>query len=181
MMRLAAAVLVAIVAGFPLAVMSGPPVSWLVGTSLGVGGAGGVLLSVPLVTVGGSLALIGYAVALLIARPPIDPLAAAGFGATLMVALALVHFAGRVDGAVLGPAVVATQVRHWLAVAATGVVAAIALTAGAAALRAALAGATLPVVVVAATLGALLTVAGVIALTTREDPPTEGLRGRGAE
>jgi hypothetical protein len=133
-------------------------------------GAGVLLLSVPLVTVGGALALIGYAVALLIVRPPVDPVAAAGLGTTLVVVLALVHFAGRVDGAVLGPAVVATQVRQWLAVAAAGVVAAVALTAVAAALGAALAGATLPLVVVAATLGALLTVAGVIALTTREDP-----------
>jgi hypothetical protein len=171
MMRLAAAVLVAIVAGFPLAVMPGPPVSWLAAASLVMSGVGVLLLSVPLVTVGGSLALIGYAVALLIVRAPVDPLAAAGFGAALVVVLALVHFAGRVDGALVGSAVVATQVRQWLAVAAAGVVAAIALTAGAAVLGAALAGATLPLAVAAATHGALLTVAGVIALTTREDPP----------
>lgn len=172
MMRLAAAVLVAVLAGFPLAVMPGAPVSWLVVLALVVAGAGVLLLSVTLVTVAGALALIAYAVALLIVRPPVDPVAAAGFGATLVVVVALVHFARRADGAVLGPAVVATQVRQWLAIVAVGVVVAAALTAGATVLGAALAGATLPLVVVAATLGALLTVAGVIALTTREDPPS---------
>jgi hypothetical protein len=171
MMRLAAAVFVVVLAGFPVAVMPGPPVTWLAGVALVAAGAGVLVLSVTLVTVGGSIALIAYAVARLIVRSPIDPVAAAGFGATLVLVLALVHFAGRVDGAVLGPAVVATQVRHWLAVVATGVAAAAALTAGAAALGAALAGTTLPLVVVAAALGALLAVGGVIALTTRGEPP----------
>ena len=170
-MRLAAAVLVAALAGFPLAVLSGPPVSWLVVLALVVASAGVLSLSVTLVTVAGALALIAYAVALLIVRPPVDPVAAIGFGATLVILLALVHFARRADGAVLGPAVVATQVRQWLGTVVAGVVGAAALTAGAAVLGAALAGATLPLVVVAAALGALLTVAGVVALTAHEDPP----------
>jgi hypothetical protein len=63
------------------------------------------------------------------------------------------------------------QIRHWLATVAAGVVAAAVLTAGGALLGPALVGATLPMLAVAATLGALLAVAGVIALTTREDPP----------
>lgn len=171
MMRLGAAVFVAILAGFPVAVLPGPPVSWLVVLALVVAGAGVLLLSVTLVTIAGALALIAHAVALLIVRPPVDVVAAAGFGATLVVVLALVHFAHCAEGAVLGPAVVATQIRQWLAIVAAGVVAAAALTAAAAVLGAALAGATLPLVVVAATLGALLTVAGVIALTTRAAPP----------
>ena len=51
--------------------------------------------SVPLVTAG-PLALIAYALALLVAGPAADPLIAVALGATLVLLLALVHFAGRV-------------------------------------------------------------------------------------
>ena len=103
--------------------------------ALGVGGTGVLALSVPMVTAGASLALIAYALALVIARPPVDLVAAIAFGAALVLLLALVHFAARVRGAALGPEVIATQVRHWLMIVAVGVVAAIGLTAAAAALR----------------------------------------------
>lgn len=171
MMRLAAAVLVGVLVAFPVAALPAAPVTWLAIVALAVGGAGVIVLSVTLVTIGAALALIGYAVALVLARPAIDPVAASGFGATSVLLLALVHFAARVQGAALGPAVVAAQIRHWLATIAAGVVAAAVLTAGGALLGPALVGATLPMLAVAATLGALLAVAGVIALTTREDPP----------
>ena len=171
MMRLAAAVFVFVMAGFPMAVMPGPPVTWLAGVALVAAGAGVLVLSVTLVTVGGSIALIAYAVALLIVRSPIDPVAAGGFGATLVLVLALVHFAGRVDGAVLGPAVVATQARHWLAIVATGVGGGGGVTVGAKELRAALTGKKFHLVGFSAAIGALLAVGGVIALTTREEPP----------
>jgi hypothetical protein len=172
MMRLAAAVLVLVVVSFPVSVLPGPPVTWLAVLGGVVGGAGAVLLSVTLVTVGASVALIAYALALLIARPVgADPLAATGFGAALVVVLVLVHFAARADGAALGPAVLATQLRQWLATIAVGVLAATGLAMAAALLGAMLAGTSLPVVVAAAALGALLTVAGLIALTTRQDPP----------
>jgi hypothetical protein len=172
MMRLAAAVLVLVVVSFPVAVLPGPPATWLAVVGGIVGGAGAVLLSVTLVTIGASVALIAYALALLIARPAgADPLAATGFGAALVVVLALVHLAARADAAALGPAVLATQLRQWLATVAIGVLAAAGLTMGAAMLGAVLAGTSLPVVVAAAALGALLTIAGLIALTTRPDPP----------
>jgi hypothetical protein len=170
MMRLAAAALVVVLVAFPMDVRPTAPVTWLAIVALTVGGAGAIVLSVSLVTVAGAFALIAYTLALVLARSPVDPIAATGFGATLVVLLAVVHFADRVRGAALGPAVVATQIRHWLAVVAAGVVAAAGLTAGGVLLGPALVGATLPVVVAAATLGALLAVAGVIALTTREDP-----------
>jgi hypothetical protein len=178
MMRLGAVILVGVLVAFPLAALAAPPITWLAGIALGIGGAGVGALSVPLVTTGASVALIAYALALVIARPAADPLAAIAFGATLVLLLALVHFAGRVQGAAVGAAVVTAQVRHWLAVVAAGVVAALALTAGGAVLGPTLLGATLPVVVAAGALGALLAVAGVIALvTTREDPPTtSGMR-----
>jgi hypothetical protein len=164
MMRLAAAVPLAVLVTFPLAILPSPPVTWLVATALLVAGPGVLALSVPLVAAGASLVLIGYALALVIARPAADPLGALAVGATLVLLLALVHFAGTVQGAALEAGVVATQVRQWLGVVAAGVVAAAVLTSGATALAPALAGATLPLVVAAAALGALLAAAGLIAL-----------------
>ena len=171
MMRLAALALLAVVVAFPVSVMPAAPVTWLAILAVAVGGLGIIVLVVSLVTAAGALTLIAYALALTLARPAVDPVTATGFGATLVLLLALVHFAARVHGAALGPAVVAVQIREWLAVVAAGVVAAAGLTAGAALLGPGLVGATLPVAVVVATLGALLVVAAVIALTTRESPP----------
>jgi hypothetical protein len=172
MMRLAAMVLLAVLAAIPLAVQpSGPPVTWLATAALVVGGVGVIAWSVPLVTAAGALALIAYALALVIAGPVADPLAALALGVTLVLLLALVHFGGRVRGAVLGPSVIASQARQWLAVVGLGAVGAVVLTAVAAPLGVALRSAPLPVVVIAAALGAVLTVAGVIALVTGEGSP----------
>ena len=172
MLRLAAGVLLAVLVAVPLAILPAAPVTWLAMAALSVGGAGVLVLSVPMVTTGASLALIAYASALVIAGPAVDPVAAIAVGATLVLLLALVHFAGRVQGAALGPAVIAAQVRHWLVIGGLGVAAAAGLTAGGVVLGPALRGASLPVVVVAAALGALMTTAGVIALVTgRKDLP----------
>jgi hypothetical protein len=172
MMRLAAAALVAVLVAFPVAARPVAPITWLAVVALAVGGVGVSVLSVTLVTIGGALALITYALALVLTQPAVDPVAATGFGATLVLLLALVHFAARVRGAALGHAVVAGQIRHWLAVVAAGAATAAGFTAGGALLGPVLGGATLPTVVVTAALGALLTAAGVIALTTREEPPS---------
>jgi predicted Co/Zn/Cd cation transporter (cation efflux family) len=166
MLRLAAGVVLAVLVAIPLAVLPAAPVTWLAMPALGVGGAGVLVLSVPIVTTGASLALIAYASALVIAGPAVDPVAAIAVGAALVLLLALVHFAGRVQGAALGPAVLASQVRHWLMIVALGAAAAGGLTAGGVVLGSTLRGAALPVVVVAAALGALMTTAGVIALVT---------------
>lgn len=169
MMRLAAVVLLAVLAALPLAVRpSSPPVTWLATAALVVGGVGVIAWSVPLVTAAGSLVLIAYALALVLAGPAADPLAAIALGSILVLLLALVHFAGRARGAALGASVIASQVRQWLAVVGLGTVAAAVLTAVAVPLGVALRSATLPVVVIAAALGAVLTVAGVIALVARE-------------
>jgi hypothetical protein len=169
MMRLAAVVLLAVLAALPLTVRpSSPPVTWLATAALLVGGVGVIAWSVPLVTAAGSLVLIAYALALVIAGPAADPLTATALGSTLVLLLALVHFGGRVRGAALGPSVIASQVRQWLAVVGWGVVAAVVLTQVAAPLGVALRSAPLPLVVLAAALGAVLTVAGVIALVARE-------------
>ena len=169
MMRLAALGLLAVLAALPLAVRpSSPPVTWLATAVLVVGGVGVIAWSVPLVTAAGSLALIAYALALVIGDPTADPLAAIALGSTLALLLALVHFAGRVRGAALGPSVVAAQVRQWLTVVGLGAALAGGLIAAAVPVGVALRNATLPVVVIAAALGAVLTVAGVIALVARE-------------
>ncbi len=172
MMRLAAAALVAVLVAIPLTVLPSPPVVWLAVAALIVGGAGAVGPSVPLATAGGSLALIAYALGLVIAQPPVDPVVAIALGATLVLLLVVVHFSGRVEGAVVGRPVILSLIRHWLAIVTAGVVASAVLTAAAVALAGTLRGAALPVVVAAAALGVLLAVAGATALvTTREDPP----------
>jgi hypothetical protein len=169
MMRLAAMVLLVILAACPLGVRpSTPPVTWLAVAALALGGVGVIAWSVPLVTAAGSLAMIAYALALVVAASPAEPLAAIALGATLVLVLALVHFGGRVRGAVVGAPVIAAQARQWLAVVGLGIVAALVLTAVATPLGAVLRDATLPVVVIAAALGAVLTVGGIIALVARE-------------
>ena len=172
MLHLAALVLVAVLVAIPLTVLPAAPVTWLAILAFGVGGAGVIVRSRPIVTAGASLALITYAVALVTAEAVVDPVAAVAFGSTLVLLLALVHLSARVHDAAIGPAVMAVQIRHWLVIVALGVVAAIGLTAAAVVLGATLGGASLPLVVVAAALGGLMTTAGVIALVTaRAAPP----------
>jgi hypothetical protein len=168
-MRLAAVVLLAVLAALPLGVRPvSPPVTWIVTVALALGGVGVIMWSVPLVTAAGSLVVVAYALALVIAGPVAEPLSAIALGMTLVLLLTLVHFQGRVRGAALGPSVVAVQARQWLAVVGLGGAAAIALVAAAGPLGAALRSATLPMMVVAAAVGAVLTVAGVITLVARE-------------
>ena len=166
MTRVAAAVLVAVLAAFPLTALAGPPVTWLAVLVLVVGGAGVVLLSVPVVTAGAVIALIAYALALVIAPPAFDPVPAIALGATLVALLALVHFGARVQGAAVGRAVAAAQVRQVLVIVALGVVAAAGLTAAAAFLGALVRAPSLPLVVAISALGAVLVVLGAVALAT---------------
>jgi len=171
MMRLVAAALVLIVVAFPLAVHPAAPVTWLVVAALLAAGAGVALLSVPVVTAGGALALIAHAVALLIARPALDPVGAIALGVTLTLLLSVVHFAARAEGAVLGPSVVASQVREWVVAAGLGVVAAAVLAGAGAALAGAFRGAALPMVIALAALGAAVAVAGAVALIAARREP----------
>ena len=67
----------------------------------------------------------------------------------------------------IGSAVIAAQIRHWLAIVGIGAAVTIVLTIGATAVRLALTAVTLPYVVVAGALGALVTLGGVIALARR--------------
>jgi hypothetical protein len=121
MMRLAAVVLLAILAALPVSIQpSAPPVAWLAGAALVVGGIAVIAWSVPLVTAAGVLVLIAYALALAIAGPAGDVFTALALGALSVVLLALVHFGARTRGAALGAAVAASQVRQWLAVVGVG-------------------------------------------------------------
>ena len=172
MMRLAACALVLVAAALPLAIYPAAPVTWLALGALLAGGAGVALRSAPTVTVGGALALIAHAVALLIVRPAFDPVGAIALGATLTLLVLVVHFTARVHGAALGASVVTWQVRAWLLVLAVGVLAAAVLTLTGTALASGLRAASLPMVVVAAALGAGVAMAGVIALLAARRRPS---------
>src|SRR5262249_3201794 len=76
MMRAAAAILVAVLGAFPLSVLFAPPITWLAVAALVVGGTGVVLLSMPLVTAGASVALIAYTAPLVMAEAAVGLLAA---------------------------------------------------------------------------------------------------------
>lgn len=172
MIRLAAALLLTVLAAFPLTVLSTPPVTWVVIAALIVGGAGVAVLSVPLATLGGSLVLIAHTLALAIVRPVVDPVLAIALGTTLVLLLALVHIAGHLGRTAIGRSVVAVQVRQWMVIAGVGAVAAAGLAVPATALASLLQGAALPVVLGVAALGAVLTVGGVVALLKAPAKPS---------
>lgn len=172
MLLLATCGLVAVLATLPLAVEPSPFVAWLAVPALFLGLAAAVARSVPLATASAVVALIEYALALVIAQAPADVLTAIGFGTAVFLLLELVHFAGRVHGAAVSPSVIASQVRAWLGLAVIGAVSAIALTTMGSALRLVLSGAALPAVVIAGALGALAASAGVILLVMRAQGPS---------
>lgn len=165
-LRLASVTLMAMLAGLPLSILPSPLLGALAALALLVGGVGAIAPSVPLATAGGTLALVEYALALVVARPDGDPVTATAIGVGLVLLLAGIHFARQARGAALGYPVLRSQARHWLAIAALGAVGAAALTLGGEALALALRGAALPLVVAASAVGALMTVIGVIALVT---------------
>ncbi len=165
-LRLAAATLMAMLAGIPLILLPSPFVGALAAPALVVGGAGAIVASVPLATAGGTLALMAYALALVLARPDPDPVTGIAVGVGLVLLLATVHLASRTRGSALGYPVIRSQARHWLAMVALGALGAAVFTVGGEAVALALRGAALPVVVAASAVGALMTVVGVIALVT---------------
>lgn len=173
MMRLAAAGLLLVALAFPLTVYPGPPVTWLAIVAVLAGGGGVMVGAVPVVTAGGALTLVAYAVALLIARPPADPPGAIIFGAALTLLPLVVHFAARTAGVAVGAGVVAAQVREWVLAVAAGIVVAAALAVIGSSLAAVVQRASLPMVVAAAAVGAGVAMAGVVALVARGLGPTE--------
>jgi hypothetical protein len=164
--RLATLALMVMLAGLPLVTFPSPLTGALAALALVVGGAGALAPSVPLATAGGTLVLIEYAVALVLARSDPEPVTGTAVGVGLALLLASVHLASRTHGAAVGYPVLRSQARHGLAMAAVGAIGAAALTVGGEAVAFALQGATLPVVVAISAVGALTTVVGVIALVT---------------
>jgi len=164
MLRVVGLVLLASVVAIPLDVLPAAPVTWLAVAALGVGAVGVVTRSIVLTTMAGTVALIDYAVALLLAPPAGAMLGGLALGAALVLLLAVVHFAERASDAELGAGVMTAQLRQWLGTVGLGVAVALGLLVSAAALAGAVAGAALPVVVIASSLGAALAVAGVVML-----------------
>src|SRR5262249_61975120 len=99
MMRAAAAILVAVLGAFPLSVLFAPPITWLAVAALVVGGTGVVLLSIPLVTAGASMALIAYTTALVTTEAAVRPLAALPHGAPRGVLVAPLLLRGHLHNA----------------------------------------------------------------------------------
>ena len=170
MLLVASCGLVGVLVALPLVVEPSLFVAWLAVPALLLGLAAAVLRSVALATACAVVALIEYALALMIARAPVDVVTGVGVGVVLFLLLQLVHFGSRAHGAVISRAALVSQLRAWLGVAVIGALAAIALTLVGEALRLALPGAALPAVVVAGALGALAATAGVILLVMRGGP-----------
>ena len=173
MTRVVAAALAVTACAVPLAVYPAAPVTGLVLLALGAQGLGIAVLAVPVVMAGGALALVAYAVALLIVQPPVNPPGAIALGASLTTLALIVQFAARTRGAALGPTVLATQAREWLRVAAAGVIGAAMLVVAATILAGVFRALALPWVIGAAALGALIAMAGGVALTARRDASAE--------
>jgi hypothetical protein len=161
---LAAAALMALLAGVGPSISSWPGVIALAAAALVVGGTGALARIVPFATAGGALALIAYTLALALEQPAVHPLTGAVVGAGLVLLPALTHLAARTRTAAVDPWMVRLMFRHWLPVLALGVIGAIALTLVSALVAPVLRGAGLPAVVAAATIGAVAAVAGVVAL-----------------
>jgi hypothetical protein len=172
MLLLATCGVVVVLVTLPLAIEPSPFVAWLAVPALLLGLAAAVARSVPLATASAVVALIEYALALMIERGPVDVLTAIGFGTAVFLLLQLVHFASRVHGAAVSRSVLVSQLRAWLGIAVIGAVAGVILTIAGAALRLVLSGAALPAVVIAGALGALAASAGVILLVMRAQGPS---------
>ena len=172
MIRLLPAALVVALAGLPLSVLPSLPLAWLTVPVLLLGLGGVAIRSVPLVTSGAALALIEYTFTLVITGARVDVLTATGFGAVVFFLLELVSFADRTHRATIGSAVLASQLRRWLGIAALGVAGTMLVTIGAETLRVALPGGTLPLVVILSALGALTALAGTVRLVSRPSSPT---------
>jgi hypothetical protein len=166
-LQLVAAAIVAGLVGLPLTVLPSPLLGWLAVPAFAIGVGGVYVRSVSLVTASASLALVEYALALVITGAAVDFVTATALGAALFLLLQVVHFAGHVGDAVTGRRVVATHVRSWLGIVVLGAGASVALPVVATSVRLAVAGVSLPLVVIASAGGALLAAGGALWLVTR--------------
>lgn len=159
MIRALAGILALVLVGFPL-LIAPSELTGSVGVIAGILCAGGIgALSIPLLTAGAALSLVGYALALWSTAGSPDPLAAVAVGVVLSLLLQVVGFAARFRGVAMDSHVVPGQVRYWVggAVGAALVGILLAISAGGIALRL-----PLPAYPVAVALGALIAFLGVV-------------------
>jgi hypothetical protein len=168
-----AAILVALV---PLALPLLLVPSWLIAVGALVSAAlfltGVRWTSIPFVAAGATLALIDYTVALRLAARPPDVLTATAVGVTLVLVLEIVDFERRTGGAGIDPAVIRSQIRHWIGLVLGGAAACLGLTAGAMVFTVAVPPAGAAVVVAA---GILVAFAGAVWALGRDDSTPENV------
>ena len=116
MMRDVAAILVIVLAAVPPFIHPSGVVASVAAFAGVAGVLGAFLRSVPGVTLGASLILIEYALALWLSSAPVSVLGATGFGLALFLLVQLVDLAHRFDGAGLGASMIGAQLRYWIVI-----------------------------------------------------------------
>ena len=169
MMRALPLIPIVVLVALPVLVLPTPGIG-LIGALAGLLCAAGALGRVrPLVTLGGSLALIQYALALWVAAAPPDVLGGVVLGVALALVLDSADFLRRFQGATLAAPAVRRQVRHWIVSASLGALAAAALAAVATLVRFGGPPALYPILAAAGALGTTAGVVGAIRRRRAED------------
>ena len=156
----------------PIGVLVGIPVAMLPAPSLAaIGGTAGLLCAVgalgrlrPLVTVGASVALIQYTVALWVTGRPSSPAGAILLGVALAFALDVSEFLHRFRRAAVTSAALSRQIRHWILGISLGAATAAALAFASTLIRLGAPPAFYPLLAAA---GALGTAAGILGAVSR--------------
>jgi len=166
--RRLAAVLSVVLVGYPLEIVSSPPVLAL-GTAALTLCVLGILVATPVLVAGMVLALGEYAVALWLAGGPPRLAGAALLGVVLVLLLETADFGRRAHRATLGPGLLAAQLRAWAVLAALTGMGGLAAGAGA---SVASAGVRLPWAPAIAAAGVAVTLVAVaLALSARRRAP----------
>lgn len=166
-MRILAAILAAVLVTLPLLVHASEVVGEVIAIAAVLCAAGILALSVPVVTAGAALALIGYAIALRLAAGPPEVPTALAFGVAAVLLLEVVDFSRRVRGAMVTPSVFIAQARYWLGLASAGAAVGIVLAAGAMAMAWLAPVSGHPVGPAVGTLGALAATVGALRLLVK--------------
>jgi hypothetical protein len=114
MTRYTAAIPIAVLVGLPLWTAPSVPVILVSAIAAVFCIAGGLRLWLPLITIGGSLAVIDYALALSLSAGGVDIVGAAAFGLALVFLLDLTAFARSFRGAEIAAAVKRGRTAFWL-------------------------------------------------------------------
>ena len=176
MIRVLSGLLALFVIGFPL-LLSVSSVTGFLALVAAVLCAGGIIkLWPPLLTAGSLVALVEYAVALLLSGGPPDVAGALAFGGALSVLVQATSFAARFQGAALHPQVLWDRVRTWLGAVATAAALSILVVVAAGSITFVLPAPFGPAL---AGVGVLLAFLGVVGSTLQrpDSPPHERMRG----